>query len=72
MSPGAIRQYIADGNLRCIKAGRSIKIDARVLEAVICTVDNSCRITALLTAKLILQLHQRRQELVPRQHRFDA
>jgi excisionase family DNA binding protein len=41
VSPGTIRQYIADGKLRCLKVGRLIKIDARDLEALIFTVDNS-------------------------------
>lgn len=29
LSPGTIRQYIADGKLRCVKIGRLIKVDAR-------------------------------------------
>lgn len=40
-SPGTIRQNIADGKVRCTKVGRLIKIDAKVLEALIVTVDNS-------------------------------
>ena len=41
VSPGTIRQYIADGKLRCTKVGRLIKIDAKDLEALIVTVHNS-------------------------------
>ncbi|WP_263987665.1 helix-turn-helix domain-containing protein [Mycolicibacterium novocastrense] len=41
VSPGTIRQYIADGKLRCVKIGRLIKIDARDLVALIHTIDNS-------------------------------
>lgn len=41
VSPGTIRQYIADGKLPCIKVGRLIKVDVRDLEALLVTVDNS-------------------------------
>lgn len=41
VSPGTIRQYIAEGKRRCTKVGRSIKIDAKDLKALIVTVHNS-------------------------------
>ncbi|EUA13059.1 hypothetical protein I546_2015 [Mycobacterium kansasii 732] len=41
MSPGTIRQYIADGKLRGYKIGGLIKCDVKELDALIVTIDNS-------------------------------
>lgn len=41
VSPGTIRTYIADGKLRGYKVGRLIKVDARELDRLIVTIDNS-------------------------------
>ncbi|VAZ99015.1 helix-turn-helix domain-containing protein [Mycobacterium pseudokansasii] len=41
VSPGTIRQYIADGKLRGYKIGGLIKCDVKELDALIVTIDNS-------------------------------
>ena len=41
VSPGSIRQYIADGKLTGYKVGRLIKVDANQVDALIITIDNS-------------------------------
>lgn len=40
-SPGTIRSYIADGQLRRYKVRRLIKVDAHELKALVVTIDNS-------------------------------
>ena len=41
VSPGTIRQYIADGKLRGYRIGRLIKCDVKEVDALIVTIDNS-------------------------------
>jgi excisionase family DNA binding protein len=41
VSPGTIRQFIADGKLRGYKVGRLIKVDIKEVDALIQVVDNS-------------------------------
>jgi excisionase family DNA binding protein len=41
VSPGTIRTYIADGELRGYKIGGLIKVHVKELDALIVTIDNS-------------------------------
>jgi excisionase family DNA binding protein len=41
VSPGTVRQFIADGKLRGYKVGRLIKCDVNEVDALIITIDNS-------------------------------
>ena len=43
VSPGTVRQFIADGKLRGYKVGRLIKCDVNEVDALIITIDNSER-----------------------------
>lgn len=41
VSPGTVRQFIADGKLTGYKVGRLIKVDVNQVDAQIITIDNS-------------------------------
>jgi excisionase family DNA binding protein len=41
VSPGTVRQFIADGKLTGYKVGRLIKVDVNQVDALIITIDNS-------------------------------
>lgn len=41
VSPGTVRQFIADGRLTGYKVGRLIKVDVNQLDALVITIDNS-------------------------------
>jgi excisionase family DNA binding protein len=41
VSPGTVRQFVADGKLRGYKVGRLLKIDLKELDALVVTIDNS-------------------------------
>lgn len=41
VSPGTIRQFVADGKLCGYKVGRLLKVDVNQLDALVETIDNS-------------------------------
>ena len=41
VSPGTVRQFIADGKLKGYKIGRLIKVDADEVQALVVVIDNS-------------------------------